>query len=221
MADVVLPCRAILFDCDGVLVDSDAVVLRSWARWARDRGLDPAEVTALVHGRRSADTVAMLIARDRQARALADIDRYEIEDAAGVTPVPGAVDLVRSLPPGTWAVVTSGIRALATARLGAAGLPVPAVLVCAEDVPAGKPDPAGYLRAAEELGVPAGECAVLEDSPAGVRAGSAAGATVVGVGERALPTPAAVVVRDLTGLTWHDGALRLTSPALLRAGDRG
>jgi sugar-phosphatase len=217
MTDVELPCRAILFDCDGVLVDSDAVVLRSWARWARRWGLDPDEVTAQVHGRRSADTVAAFIDSADRPRALADIDRYELEDAADVTAVPGAGDLVRALPDGAWAVVTSGIRALATARLTAAGLPVPAVSVCAEDVPAGKPDPAGYLLAAAGLGLPAAECVVLEDSPAGIAAGRAAGAAVVGVGERALETPVAVVVRDLTGLAWGAGRLAVPARAMLRA----
>jgi mannitol-1-/sugar-/sorbitol-6-phosphatase len=216
MSILELPCRAILFDSDGVLVDSDAVVLRSWARWARAWGLEPDEVTAQVHGRRSEDTVALLVEPERRAHALADIDRYEVEDASDVTPIPGAVDLVRSMPAGAWAVVTSGIRRLATARLRAAGLPVPDVLVTADDVPAGKPDPTGYLSAAAALGQPPGECVVLEDSVAGVAAGLAAGATVVGVGERALHTRAGVVVRDLVGLSWNDAALHLPASRLLR-----
>jgi mannitol-1-/sugar-/sorbitol-6-phosphatase len=210
-----LACRALLFDADGVLVDSDATVHRSWTRWARRWGQDPDAVVALVHGRRAADTVALLIAPEQRAEALADIDRYEMEDAASVRAVPGAAALTTSLPPGSWAVVTSGRRPLATARLSAAGLPLPAVLVSAEDVPAGKPDPAGYRQAAAALGVPAVECVVLEDSPAGITAGIAAGATVVGVAERAVPTPAAVVVRDLSGLTWSGGALHVLRDAQL------
>jgi sugar-phosphatase len=211
---VELPCAALLFDFDGVLADSDASVESAWTRWARQYGLDPAAVLAVVHGRRSADTVAALIGPEERERALADVDRYEVEDAGSVTALPGAADLLGGLPDGGWAIVTSGRRELATARLAAAGLPRPAVLVCAEDVPAGKPDPAGYRQAAAALGVPVERCAVLEDSPSGVAAGLAAGATVVGVGERALGTPAPVVVRDLSGAAWAGGVLHL--PEVLR-----
>jgi sugar-phosphatase len=103
-----------------------------------------------------------------------------------------------------------------SARLAAAGLPVPSVLVCAEDVPAGKPDPAGYRRAAEALGLAPQECVVLEDSPAGVTAGRAAGAVVLGVSERALATDAETVVRDLRGLRWDGERLAVPDDVLLR-----
>jgi mannitol-1-/sugar-/sorbitol-6-phosphatase len=212
-----IPCRGLLFDADGVLVDSDASVLQSWRRWAQRWHFDPDAVAAMVHGRRSADTVALLVDSADRARALADIDRFEVEDAASVTALPGAADLLGGLPAGSWAVVTSGRRELATARLAAAGLPTPTVLVCAEDVASGKPDPAGYRAAAELLGVPAEECVVLEDSASGVAAGLAAGAHVVGVGERALDGPAAVVVRDLRGLRWNGAALAIPASAVLRA----
>jgi mannitol-1-/sugar-/sorbitol-6-phosphatase len=213
---ICLPCRGLLFDSDGVLVDSDASVETSWSRWARERGLEPAEVLETVHGRRSADTVSVLIGAVDRAAALDAIDRYEVEDSAMVTALPGAARLLGSLPAGAWAVVTSGRRPLAVARLEAAGLPAPAVLVTADDVPAGKPDPAGYLAAAAALGCPPGECVVLEDSPAGVAAGRAAGAVVLGVSERALATDADVVVRDLRGLRWDGARLTVPDGALLR-----
>jgi sugar-phosphatase len=209
-----LPCRGLLFDSDGVLVDSDASVLHSWTRWAHRWDLDADEVAAMVHGRRSADTVALLIDHAHRARALAEIDRYEVEDAAAVTSCPGAVDLLRSLTSDRWAVVTSGRRVLVSARFVAAGLPLPPALIPAEDVPRGKPDPAGYLFAAEALGVPPADCVVFEDSPAGVDAGLAAGATVVGVSERALESSAAVVVRDLRGVSWDGAELRLPEDLL-------
>lgn len=215
----VVPCTGLLFDSDGVLVDSDASVLTAWGRWATDHGLDPDTVTGTVHGRRSADTVALLLPPDRRADALATIDRYEVEDAAEVTALPGSADLLPTLPAGSWAVVTSAVRALAVARLTAAGLTPPAVLVTADDVAAGKPAPDGYRAAAARLGFAVRECVVLEDSPAGVRAGLAAGATVIGVGERALETEAALVVRDLTGLRWADGRLTVGSGSLLRGGE--
>lgn len=204
----VLSCRGVLFDCDGVLVDSDESVASAWGRWARRLGLDVEMVQGLVHGRRSADTVAMLVPRERQAEELARINRYEIEDAGSVRAIGGALALLQSIPAPQWAVVTSGRAELALARLRAAGLPRPAVLVGAEDVSRGKPDPEGYRLAAESLGVPPAEAVVLEDAAVGVHAARAAGVgAVVGVGERAAAGGADVVVADLRPLRWEDGHL--------------
>lgn len=213
-----IPCEGLLFDNDGVLVDSDQGVRTAWGRWARVRGLPEDEVTAMVHGRRSADTVALLVAdpAERPA-ALAEIDRLEVEAAAGTVALPGASSLLKALPEDVWAVVTSGVGPLARARLDAAGLPLPAVLVTAGDVARGKPAPDGYLAAAARLGVEPARAVVLEDSAAGAEAGAAAGAYVVGVGERGLATDADVVVRDLRGLVWRDGGLDLSGAELLRS----
>ncbi|MPQ98317.1 HAD-IA family hydrolase [Modestobacter sp. I12A-02628] len=212
-----LAAGGVLFDNDGVLVDSDAAVAVSWARWAHEHDLDPGRVIATVHGRRSADTVATLVPRARQAEATRLIDAYELEDSAVVTALPGAAELLPTLPAERWAVVTSGSLALASARLRAAGLPLPAVLVTAEDVERGKPDPQGYQLGARRLGLPVEQCLVVEDSAAGVAAGLASGAAVLGVSERALGTAAPVVVRDLGGARWVDGGLLLPSDAVLRA----
>jgi mannitol-1-/sugar-/sorbitol-6-phosphatase len=199
-----------------VLVDSDASVQTAWSRWAREQGLDPDEVTAMVHGRRAADTVALLVPADRREAAVALVQRLELEDVGAVTAMPGAPELVAQLPAGTWAVVTSGVRELATARLRAAGLPQPPVVITAEDVVAGKPDPEGYASAAARLGVSPAATIVLEDAVSGVRAGQAAGCTVVGVGERALDSEASIVVRDLVGARWTAEGLLLPAAALLR-----
>lgn len=205
-----LSCRGVLFDCDGVLVDSDKSVASAWGRWARRLGLDVEMVQGLVHGRRSADTVAMLVPRDRQDEELARINRYEIEDASSVRAVRGAPALLQSIPAHMWAVVTSGRAELAFARLHAAGLPRPSVLVGAEDVRRGKPDPEGYQLAAKSLGVPPAKAVVLEDAAVGVRAARAAGVgMVVGVGERAAAAGADVVVPDLRPLRWEDGHLEI------------
>ncbi len=195
-----LPARGLLFDNDGVLVDSDAAVTASWSRWAREQGLDPVRVLAVVHGRRAADTVADLVAEGRRTEASALIDRYELEDAGTVPAVPGAADLLASLPVEVWAVVTSGTPALATARLTAAGLPLPGALVTGHDVRVGKPDPEAYLLGARLLGLRPEDTVVVEDSPAGVAAGRAAGARILGVGSRAVGAGADVVVRDLAEL---------------------
>ena len=211
-----LPARGLLFDNDGVLVDSEPSVVRSWTRWAVDHGLDPAEVMAAVPGRRAADTVALFVAPEEVERSVALVTRYEVEDVDGTVAVPGARELTAQLDDVPWAVVTSGVRELATARLRSAGVPVPAVVVTAEDVRAGKPDPEPYATGAARLGVPPGELVVLEDSPSGVAAGLAAGCTVLGIGEGALSTAAVAVVRDLAGVRWTGGGLLLPDAGLLR-----
>jgi mannitol-1-/sugar-/sorbitol-6-phosphatase len=174
---------AVLFDCDGVLVDSAASVERAWRRWAAEHGLDADAVVAVAHGRRTEDTLRDLGLSADIAAEVALLESAEIADAAGVSAYPEAAALLPTLRPETWAVVTSGTRALATSRLAAAGLPLPAVLVTADDVVLGKPDPEGYLEAARRLGRPPADCLVLEDAPAGVQAALAAGMRVV-----ALPT---------------------------------
>ncbi|MFD6339630.1 HAD-IA family hydrolase [Streptomyces sp. NPDC060131] len=212
-----IPCEGLLFDNDGVLVDSDHGVDQAWSQWARDRGLPAGQVTAIVHGRRSADTVALLVTDpEERPAALAAIDRLEVEAAATTIALPGALEFLESLPRGRWAVVTSGVTALARARLMAAGLPTPPVLITADDVSHGKPAPDGYRTAAENLGFAPARTVVFEDSTAGAKAGAAAGATVIGVGPRGLATDASIVVRDLRGLEWHDGVLDLAAADLLR-----
>ncbi len=146
-----LSCAALLFDLDGVLVDSAEVVERTWRRWAARHGLDPAEVVRVAHGRRTIETVRLLapqLAADDEVAALAASESTETD---GVYEVPGARELLSSLPSGSWAVVTSGIRPVAELRIRHTRLPTPPVLVPADEVRHGKPHPEGYLQAAERL----------------------------------------------------------------------
>jgi mannitol-1-/sugar-/sorbitol-6-phosphatase len=201
-----LPVDAVVFDSDGVLVDSAASVDHAWTRWAEAHGLDVAAVLRYAHSHRSRETVARFVDGSRRADALAGIDRMELEDAQGVTAMPGAMALTGSVPRHRWAVVTSGTRALASARLAAAGFPVPPFLVTADDVQRGKPDPEGYAAAIRNLGVDAARVAVLEDSAGGIAAALAAGVrSVIGVGPGALSTDALAVVRDPGAVRWSDG----------------
>ena len=176
-----IEARAVLFDCDGVLVDSGASIERAWRRWALERGLDGDAIVAVAHGRRTEDTMRELGLSGDLVAGVELLEGYEIADAPSVHAFPEAAALLAELPPGSWAVVTSGTRALATSRLAAAGLPLPSVLVTADDVRAGKPDPEGYLEAARRLGCSPADCVVVEDAPAGVQAGLAAGMRVVGL----------------------------------------
>jgi len=182
-ATVTLPAAAVLVDMDGTLVDSSAVVERTWEQFARRQGLDVRDVLAVSHGRPTAQTVRMFAAPGTDLVAeCRRIEREEIDDTDGVVAVPGAARLLASLPAGRWALVTSAGRRLAERRMAAAGLGMPDVVVTADDVGAGKPDPEGYLAAAARLGFPPQAAVVVEDAAAGVDAGLAAGCRTVLVG---------------------------------------
>jgi sugar-phosphatase len=169
---------ALLVDLDGTLVDSNAPVRRAWAAFADRHGLDVADVLAYAHGRPSRETVARLArpGSDPAAEA-ALVEDQEVHDTDGVIALPGAAALLRADLP--LAIVTSCSTALATARLRAAELPVPDVLVSSDGLERGKPDPAPFLIGADRLGIAPDRCLVLEDAPAGIAAGRAAGAIVI------------------------------------------
>lgn len=201
LTPLLLRCTAVLFDLDGVLVDSEAVVMRTWNRWAARHALDVPDLVRRAHGRRSIETVrevAPQLDAEEEARWLETI---EVSDAGGLAMVPGAGALFQAIPRDRRAVVTSGGRALAAFRLSAVGLNAPAVLISADDVQRGKPAPDGYLLAAERIGVAPHECVVIEDTPAGIAAGRAAGAAVLAVATTFPPAElhgAHVVVSSLT-----------------------
>ena len=186
---------AILFDLDGVLVDSLLVVERSWRRWAREQDLSGDDVLAVVHGRTAREVIGLLTPHLDAAEQALLVGGYEREHRGDLALLPGARECVAIARQGRWAVVTSGTRALATTRLAAVGLPEPEVLVTADDVTFGKPDPEPYRRAAAALGVPAAECVVVEDAPMGVLAAKRAGMTVLAVATT--HAPAALGQADL------------------------
>jgi sugar-phosphatase len=177
----VLRASAILFDMDGVLVDSKAVVERVLRRWAARRGLDQDAMLRLPHGRKTRDTIAAVAPHLNIAEEVAWLDAEEERDLEGITAVPGAARLLGELAPEEWALVTSAGRELAPLRLAAAVLPLPRTMVAGESVARGKPAPEGYLLGAKLLGRRPDECIVLEDAPAGIEAGRAAGMRVIGV----------------------------------------
>jgi sugar-phosphatase len=172
---------AVLFDLDGVLVESREATERVWLDWASKNGIDEEELRSAMHGVRSADVVRAL-RPDLDAVVESDeIERQQAVDVDGLRAIPGAAAALRALKGDRVAVVTSGTRPLALARLAAVGIEPPAVMVFAGDVARGKPDPEGYLTAARRLGVDPAEALVVEDAPPGIEAGRAAGMATVAV----------------------------------------
>jgi sugar-phosphatase len=174
------PYRAFLFDMDGTVLNSIAAAERIWAAWAVRHGVDVESFLPTIHGARAIDTINRLALPGVDAEAQAAfITQAEIEDVEGIVEVLAAADFLKSLPAHQWAIVTSAPKALALRRMAAAGIPEPAVMVTAEDVSAGKPDPAGYRLAAKRLGVDVTECLIFEDATVGILAAEAAGADLV------------------------------------------
>jgi len=172
-------CTAILFDLDGVLIDSTRSVDRQWRVWAREQGIDEEKVIAIAHGVRAIEVIRAVAPQLDAEAELRRLEAREANDKIDVAVMTGAAELIRAIPDGRWGVVTSGTRLLASARLRLGGLPVPKILVTAEDVANGKPHPEPYLRAAKLLGVKAEECLVIEDAPAGIRSARAGGMKVI------------------------------------------
>jgi mannitol-1-/sugar-/sorbitol-6-phosphatase len=176
-----IQCSALLFDLDGVLIDSTPAVARVWRNWAREHHFDPDEVVARAHGRPSISTVRYYLPDADPEAENRIVERREIEDLDGVVPLPGSRELLEALPKHRWTIVTSCTRTLAEVRLRAAGLIAPARFITSTDITNGKPHPEPYLKAATMLGFSASDCVVVEDAPAGIQAGRAAAARVIGV----------------------------------------
>jgi len=210
---------AFLFDMDGTLLTSIAATERVWTRWAERHGLDVPSFLATIHGKRAADTIAQQGIPGIDVEAESQwIFEAEMADTDGIESAAGIAAFLAALPPERWAVVTSALRPLAERRMTAAGLTIPEVIVAAEDVTRGKPAPDGFRFAAERLGVPVEDCLVFEDSPAGIEAGKAAGASVIAI--TGFQNDAHVShepnVRDYEHLRpaiAHDGALLLETVA--------
>jgi mannitol-1-/sugar-/sorbitol-6-phosphatase len=212
-------CRAILFDLDGVLVDSTGYIEEQWRGYARSKGLAPDPFLKFCHGRRALETIRLAAPHlDAEAEVAAFVP--PAPDNTPLIPVEGALQLLGALPPSSWAVATSGPRAAAVDRLRRAGLPMPGILISAEDVLCGKPSPDVYLRAAASLGLAPSDCVVVEDAPAGIEAGRSAGMTIIALttthSREELPADAwaeslaAIHLREAAGAEPEAGWLELT-----------
>ncbi|SHE97254.1 HAD-IA family hydrolase [Vibrio gazogenes] len=178
--------RACLFDLDGTLIDSIAAVNRAWTVFATRQSLDPAYILHHIHGRPASESVAEFMAGQSQTeieREIAWLKDAESQDTAGIVPITGAIDFLHQLnhlnvP---WAIVTSGNESVAYARIKAAKIPKPDVVITADQITRGKPDPEPYQLGAQALGFTADQCLVFEDAIAGVQSGLAAGCPVIGL----------------------------------------
>ena len=182
-------CRALLFDMDGVLVDSTPAVARVWTVWANRLGLVPAEVVRQAHGRPSIATIRELLPSADHRAENQIIEKAEIEDIQDIIALPGTKQLLDALPLDRFAVVTSASHPLAVVRLRAAGFAIPKHLVTSSDIRYGKPHPEPYLCGAQSVGVPPPDCVVIEDAPAGIQSGKAAGCRVLAL-RTTTPDPA-------------------------------
>jgi sugar-phosphatase len=178
---ITLNCQAILFDLDGTLVDSAFRVQRLWLEWGKRKGIDLQSIMEVMHGRRAGETIQIVAPHLSVNDELEILENEEITDMAGVRPYASAKDLLSQLSCTQWAIVTSGSRRVASARIKYVRLPVPDVFITAEDVSAGKPAPDAYLLAANRLLVKPSDCVVVEDAPAGVQAGRSAGMKVIAI----------------------------------------
>ncbi|ELM3751488.1 HAD-IA family hydrolase [Aeromonas dhakensis] len=189
MSVLTLRARALLLDMDGTLVHSTGEVETVWRLWCRRHRLDPEPVLAMCHGVRSREVIRTLAPQLDLAQEVDLLDDLEIHHTGQAEAFAGARTLLASLPVERWALVTSASQRVARHRLRSAGLPLPALLVGAEDVEHGKPDPEPYLLAAERLGLAAADCLVFEDAPAGISSALRAGCRVVQVGGRQRLSP--------------------------------
>ncbi len=213
---MIFEVKALLFDNDGVLVDSHDTVDKCWDRWAIEFGVKDLVISEH-YGTRAQDLVLSLVGEERFEEANNRINELEQESAHLTVALPGAVELLPSIPSDRWTICTSANPRLGLARIQAAGLPVPKHLVTGGDVEQGKPAPDPYLLGAKRLGFDPKDCIVFEDAQAGVVAGKKAGVKlVIGVSVRALDTEADIVIEDLAGISFDGFKLFIPEEKILR-----
>jgi mannitol-1-/sugar-/sorbitol-6-phosphatase len=206
-----MQCLGFLFDLDGVLVDSTPAVARCWRRWSLLHGFNPEEVVRRAHGRPSMATLRELLPNADHEGENLQMERWEMEDISDVVALPGAMQLLQELPPERWVIVTSCTRPLAEVRIRAGGLPWPKHLVTSGDVRRGKPDPEPYAKGAASLGFAPADCLVVEDAPAGIRSGKAAGALVLAL--RTTEADAELIAAGADRVVTDLGSVRLGKPS--------
>ncbi|MGG5827588.1 HAD-IA family hydrolase [Aeromonas salmonicida] len=214
MTRLTLRAAALLLDMDGTLVHSTDEVETVWRLWCRRHQLAPEPVLAMCHGLRSREVIRALAPQLDMAQEVALLDELEIHHTGRGEAIMGSRALLSRLPAERWALVTSASQRVARHRLESAGLPLPTLLVAAEDVVHGKPDPEPYLLGAERLGVAPVDCLVFEDALAGIQSALRAGCAVVQVGGKRLLDPAVIaVIQD-----WRQVSMEVDEKGMLQVG---
>lgn len=172
--------EAVLFDMDGTLIDSTPAVIRSWTTWAAEHGLTADELAGH-HGEPSAGVVRAVLPVERHEAAINRITELELADVDDIAVLPGAAEALAVLADAKNAIATSCTVPLAAARIRAAGLVAPSVLITVDDVARGKPAPDPFLEAARRLDADPARCLVVEDAPKGLEAARAAGCFTLAV----------------------------------------
>lgn len=201
-----LNCQAVLFDLDGTLIDSAVRIQRLWQEWGARHGIAPQFLMEVMHGRRAGETISIVAPQLSVQDEVDALEIIETSDMDGVRLYPSAADLLKKLSPKQWAIVTSGTLRVASARMKHVGLPTPDIFITGDDVKTGKPAPDGYLLAAKRLNLRPADCIVVEDAPAGVQAGKAAGMKVIAVAStlsRDALDQADVVIQHLEEIKLH------------------
>ncbi len=176
-----IECDALLFDLDGVLLDSTECIRNTWKIWGEQRGIPVEKIMAVAHGRRAVETIRLVAPHLNAEEEVKPLSDWEAVTTEGVYAIEGALPLVSALPLDGWAIVTSGTKGIAVNRLKATGLPVPDIMITADDVVNGKPHPEPYLAASKQMHIPPAKCVVIEDSPAGIEAAHTAGMRAIAV----------------------------------------
>ncbi|QXD30983.1 HAD-IA family hydrolase [Candidatus Pelagisphaera phototrophica] len=212
--------EAFLFDLDGTLVDSNGIVERVMKAWCQQNGVSYSEIKDRSHGSRSVDTVAAVAPHLDAVQAAADIEAEERGELADLREIEGARSFLSQVPQGRWGIATSSYLLTAKAKLRAASIPIPSVLVAADGVLEGKPHPEAYLKASMELGYRPEDCLVFEDSETGVRSALNAGCRVFAVGSSLVMNESRIVGRgasfsELQLLVDRDGRLEIVLDSTL------
>lgn len=176
-----IECDALLFDLDGVLLDSTECIQNTWKMWGQKRGIPLEKIMAVAHGRRAVETIRLVAPHLNAEEEAKPLSEWEAITTEGVYVIEGALPLVSALPSDGWAVVTSGTYGIASARMRCTGLPIPDIMITADDVVKGKPDPEPYLAASDRMKITPENCVVIEDSPAGIEAAHKAGMRAIGI----------------------------------------
>lgn len=188
---------ALIFDMDGVLIDSNPLHAATWLEYLASENIPHQDIESWMQGKRNDEIMRRLLGPSataeevhRHGAAKESLYRRRMAPQVEAHLMPGLRALLADFDHLPYGLGTNAEPANVEFLLDGAGLRARfAAVVDGHQVAHPKPAPDIYLRVAELLGVPATACVIFEDSPSGVRAAIAAGATVVGVDRSGATVP--------------------------------